>query len=244
MKYLSTAAIVTSAILAANSGMAASCDRTSVILGVTYCVIDQSDNDSASPTFSETDSASYNDSRTFTFDKFDTLLGDLVHVGVSGQGDLDAVFTHTIEDGVFGATNVDGGINTERSIDVVIDVPSLGLPFDLSFADTDTLVVDMLEQDFTYSVSGALFEGSQFYNADPADFVGPGSFDVTVSLSMSLISDTDPEGLMSGAFDASYGAGVSYFFLPADMPSIPLPAGLPLMLAAVGALALVRRRKS
>ncbi len=244
MNYLTSAAVFAAASIAANAGFAASCDETRNLGGVTYCVIDQTKDFSEAPSFSGGDSASYDESVTFTMDKFDTALGELVHVGVGGSGSLDADFTHKIEDGIFGATTIDGGIDQSKSIDIVVDVPSLGLPFDLSFSDAETVSVDELEQDFTYSLFGALLEGSFFYNADPEDFKGPGTFDISVAMNMSLVTTTDPEGELSGTFDAKYFAGVSYFFLPADMPSIPLPAGLPLMLAAVGALALVRRRKS
>lgn len=188
--------------------------------------------------------SSTNWSDTVAVSQFDTALGTLTGVTFTLEGEVD---------GSFSVESLDAAPATVTA--------SLGARIEAGHATLGSLGVVLPVADASFALSA--FDGT-------IDFAGTsgtaGTGNATDMVSSTLTSGLDPflgtgtisfdvtaEGASTGsgagnlitqfATNAAAAVTVVYEYTAAPVAAVPLPAGLPLLLTGLGALAVLRRRK-
>lgn len=127
------------------------------------------------------------------------------------------------------ACNVTGGFECGQDFDIIF--PNATSMFSMNIV-SDESVQTLLTLTFTTASGLQVFNFNSFDgDSNTKDFVTVAGLDAATSVS---ITENDPAGL--GFDDIRIDL--------VDPNVVPLPAGLPLMLAGLGALAITRRKKS
>jgi hypothetical protein len=110
-----------------------------------------------------------------------------------------------------------------------------------SLSLTDNSTIDLAMSSLTFNTLGTVENGKSLTVEDWSSSSSPGyafrfvGDDTSNSTFMALMSETTIDGVAASyRFDGTY----------TDVSSVPLPAGLPLLMSALGALGLLGRRRN
>lgn len=162
-----------------------------------------------------------------------TLTGDTINVEIANGGTSvdDTVVVGAGIDAVFGATDIDVDVNTGPDDNGLLIAITPGVSF------CGIILCDGGTASFTFSDLD--FSGGE----ELVDFI----VDEAVSnfLGFTIVSPTEIVfDFLDDTITAPNGVQLSGTFVTQPMGAIPLPAGAPLLLAGLGAFAVMRRRKS
>ncbi|MFW2542146.1 choice-of-anchor E domain-containing protein [Primorskyibacter sp. 2E107] len=191
-------------------------------------------------------STSTNWSDSVLLTQFDPLLGTLDSVSLSLTGSVD---------GDANAESLDGApavITLSLSATITASVAGFpGLSVDVNPLSSSIFNATSFDGTIDFGgTSGVSYSGLTASDSDTSvftsglsPFIGNGTFSLDLS-AVGASSGSGAGNLITQFFtDAGATASVTYNYTP-PISEVPLPAGAPLLIGALGGLALVRRRKA
>lgn len=195
-------------------------------------------------TFTAVSSGNWTDSLTLS--QFDSALGTLTSVMVTMTGGVAGLAEVESED------TTDAGTVT-YALEASLSAALAGAPLSLSVIPQAlaTFEASVFDGDRDYGgTSGFTNETLSDVDVESATYTLPadlayftGTGDLTFNLNTIARSFASGPGDMASRFSTDSAALMEVVYTY-DAATVPLPAGLPLLLAGLGGLALVRRRKS
>lgn len=190
-------------------------------------------------------------SQTLTFDKFNSALGTLQGVTMVLTSDLGA----TVQ--LDASLGVDNSVTFLATGDLSLLLTGPGFISDLAPAIADVVascLIDdnVLDQTCSKSMTSSTPTNANLVEAAPANFIGPGTFSLDAKLTGLLTPSTSPDNgaaffdntSMQGSLRSRWSGSVSLFYTyETPRTTVPEPITLYLLGAAVGAAALIRRRR-